>query len=172
MLESIGISLISTMISFLFETQVLRTSTVEIDGAPYWYAKQNDPKKIYISTYIDGDISKVDKAKGEVVQKITLIIEEAYKITMKKELVYDRSKKELEFLKRMEHDTNLKNFVKQNTVYQNIKYDEDIKRVFVRGYLPVDVLKKYQEERIAEIKKQLLDYQFDDMMDKLDKEAS
>lgn len=172
MLESIGISLISTMISFLFETQVLRTSTVEIDGAPYWYAKQNDPKRIYISTFIDGDISKLETAKGTVVKKITLVIEEAYQVTMKKELTLHRSKKELEFLKRVQNDSNLKSFVKHNTVFQNIKYDEDLNRIFIRGYLSIDKLKNYQEGRLTDIKKRLMDFQFDDMMDELEKEAS
>ena len=172
MLESITISLVSTLISYLFEVNILRTSTIEIDGAPYWYGKQNDKNKIYVSTYIDGNISKLDKSKQIVASKITVIIEEAYNVIIRKEFLYDRSKKELDFIKAMQYDPNLKSFVKKNIVYQNIKYDEDLNRIFIRGYLSLDKLKKYQEKRSIEIKKRLLDYQFDDMMEELEKEAS
>ena len=65
----------------------------------------------------------------------------------------------------MQHDTNLKLFVKQNIVYQNIKYDEDLNRIFTRGYLSLNKLQKYQKERIIGIKKKVLNYQFNDMME-------
>jgi len=172
MLESIGISLVATLISFLFEQNILRKSHIDIEGAPFWYEQRSDQNKIYVSTYVDGDLSSIEKAKGEVVKKITIIIEDAYKVTIRKEFMKLRSKKEIKFIKGMQNDSYLSTFVKNNTVIQDIKYDKDVNRAFVRGYMPLEVLKQYQTQRIIKIKKRVLDYQFDDMMEELEKEAS
>jgi len=172
MLESIGLSLISTMISFLFEHNILKQSTIDIEGAPYWYEQRENNNRVYISTYIDGGLDSVEKCKNKVVTKITLKIEDAYKVTIKKEFSKLHTRKEIMLVQKMKNDINLSDFTKRNIVFQNIKYDEDAKRTFVRGYLNIDLLKEYQTKRMIEIKKQVLDYQFDDMLEELEKEAS
>ncbi|MEA3554167.1 MAG: hypothetical protein U9R39_07200 [Campylobacterota bacterium] len=172
MLESIGISLISTMISFLFEQNVLRRSSVDIQGAPSWYEKKSNPERIYVSTYINGDIDSIDETKQKVVKQITLIIENGYKVTIKKHFVGTYSKREKLFIDKMQKDFKLSQFVEQNVVFQNIKYNEKFKKVFIRGYINIDSLKEYQTNRMIKIKKKVLDYQFDDMMEELEKEAS
>ncbi len=172
MLESIGVSLIGTLIGFLFEQNILRQSNIDIEGAPMWYEKKGDQNKIYVSTYVDGNLNAIEKAKRNVVKKITIIIEDAYKVTLKKEFIKLRNKKEIKFMKEMQHDTNLSDFVKENTIIQDIKHDKGVNRAFVRGYMPLAVLKQYQTKRIIKIKKKVLDYQFDDMMEELNKEAS
>lgn len=172
MLETIGMSLIGTMISFLFDTQMLRTSTVDIQGAPYWYEQQNDKTKLYTSAYIDGGIDKLGNAKEKVVIVLKSRIEKAYDTTTTSEFMLGRDKKELDFIQAMKKDSGLKNFIQQKVVYQNIKYNEELNRIFIRGYVSIDALKKYQENRIIDIKKRLLDHQFDGMMEGIDKEAS
>lgn len=172
MLESIGVSLIGTIISFLFDQNVLRQSNIDIQGVPNWYEQKGDPKKIYVSTYVNGDIKSIGKAKNKILEELTLIIEDAYRVTIKKKFERVSSKKEILFIKKMKNDSNLFSFIKQNTVFRDIKYNEDIKRTFIRGYIHLDLLEKYQTKRILVIKKEVLDYQFGDMMEELDREAS
>lgn len=172
MLESIGISLISTMISFLFEQNILKQSSIDIQGAPSWYEKKSNPERIYISTYTNGNIDSIDGIKQKVIKKITLIIENGYKVTIKKHFVGTYTNKEKLFIEKMQKDFKLSKFIEQNVIFQNIKYNEKLKKVFIRGYINIDLLKKYQTKRMIKIKKKVLDYQFDDMMEELEKEAS
>lgn len=160
------------MISFLFEQNVLKQTSVDIQGAPSWYEKKSDPNKIYISTYSNGNIDNIVETKQKVVNQITLIIENGYKVTIKKHFMGVYSKKERLFINKMRKDSKLSDFVKQNVVFQNIKYNKKFNKIFIRGYINIDLLKEYQIKRMIKIKKKVLDYQFDDMMEELEKEAS
>jgi len=171
MFESIAINLISTLISFLFEQNILKQNHTDIQGAPFWYEKKYNQNRIYVSTYYDGDLDSIDKAKNKAIEKITIIIEDAYKVTIKKEFLKSRSKKELVFIKAMGDDSNLLAFVKEVIVFQDIEYNKKIQRSFVRAYIDLKVLKQYQTQRIIKIKKEVLDYQFDYMMEELEEET-
>ncbi len=171
MIESIGINLIATLISFLFEQNMLRQSHIDVQGAPFWYEKKDNQNKIYVSTYYDGDLDSIDKVKSKVIKKITIIIENAYQVTIKKEFLKLRSTKEIVFIKAMQNDSHLPIFVKEVIVFQDIEYNKKMRRSFVRAYINLNVLKQYQTQRIIKIKKEVLDYQFDDMMDELEKET-
>ena len=173
MLETIGISLIATMISFLFEENILRQNhSVEIQGAPYWYEKKVDDKKISVSTYVDGEFESIDLSKVKLAKKMTSNIQKAYKQSIKKEFNKLHTQKEKVFVTKLLDDENLSDFVSEKMVVQNIKYVKDVQRTFIRGYIDVELLKQYEEKRVLQIKKKVLDHQFDDMMEELNKEAA
>lgn len=170
MFETIAYGLISTVINFIFDTSVLRTSTIEIEGAPYWYAKEGGPKSFYVSTYCDGDIDAVDCAKRAAKKEIVIIVEDAFKQAVEKSFKHYKGK-ERTFIEKMQNDKDLPLFVKRNIIFQNIKYDKEIHRAYVRGYITYSALEEYEKERIVNVKKEVLDYHYEDMMDELD-EAS
>ena len=171
MIESIGISLISTVISYLFKQNILDKSSIDIQGAPSWYGKRSNPNRIYVSTIQKGNIEDIDSAKQKVVKKMTLIIENGYKVTIKKYFTYGYSKKERLFINKIQKDHKLHNFVEHNIVFQNIKYDQKHKIFFIRGYMDKKILEAYQMKRVIEIKKKVLNYQLDNMIEELNKKT-
>jgi len=76
--------------------------------------------------------------------------------------------KERLFVEKMREDTNLPLFVDRHTVFQNVKYDEDAHRAFARGYVTNQALETYEKERISNVKKEVLEYHYEDMMKELD----
>ncbi len=170
MFETIAYGLISTVINYLFDTSVLRRSTVDIEGAPSWYEQKGGEKAIYVSTYCDGGLEAVDCAKNAAEEKLVIIIDDAFEQVVDKSFKHYKGQERL-FVEKMREDTNLPLFVKRHTVFQNVKYDEDAHRAFVRGYVTTQAFERYEKERIAEVKKRVLEYHYDEMMKELD-EAS
>jgi len=171
MFETIAFGLISTMINFIFDTAILRTSTIEIDGTPNWYEKQGEPKSFYVSSFCDGDIDSVDCAKEGVRKEIIIIVDDAFDQAIEKSFKHYKGK-ERQFIEKMQQDKNLPLFVKRNIIFQNIKYDAEHRRAFVRGYITYSALEEYEKERIVNVKKEVLDYHYDEMMEELEAEAS
>ena len=171
MFETIAFGLISTCINFIFDTAILRTSTIEIDGSPNWYEKQGEPKSFYVSSYCDGDIDAVDCAENAARKEIIIVIEDAFDQAVEKSFKHYKGK-EREFIEKMQKDKKLPLFVKRNIIFQNIKYDKELHRAFVRGYITYAALEEYEKDRIGKVKMEVLDYQYEEMMDELEKEAS
>jgi len=170
MFETIAYGLISTVINYLFDTSVLRTSTVDIEGAPYWYEQKGGKEALYVSAYCDGGMEAVECAKNAVREKLVIVIDDAFDQAVEKSFGHYKGQEKM-FVEKMREDTNLPLFVRRHTVFQNVKYDEGEHRAFVRGYLTNRALEAYEKERISEVKKEVLDYHYDEMMKELD-EAS
>ena len=171
MFETIAYGLISTVINYLFDTSVLRRSSVDIEGAPYWYAQTGGEKAIYVSAYCDGGLEAVECAKSAVREKLIVIIDDAFEHAVENKFKHYKGK-ERTFVEKMREDTNLPLFVQRRTVFQNIKYDEDAHRAFARGYVTLQAFEGYEKERIDSVRKAVLEYHYDEMMDELEKEAS
>lgn len=170
MFETIAFGLISTVINFIFDTAILRTSTIEIDGTPNWYEKQGEPKSFYVSSFCDGDIDAVDCAKEKVKRKIIIIVDDAFDQAVEKSFKNYRGKERV-FIEKMQQDIDLPLFVKRNIIFQNIKYDAVRQRAFVRGHITYRALETYEKERSVNVKKEVLDLHYEEMMEELD-EAS
>jgi len=171
MFETIAYGLISTVINYLFDTSILRRSSVDIEGAPSWYAQQGGEKAIYVSTYCDGGLDAVACAKNKAEEQLVIVIDDAFDQAVEKSFRHYKGQERL-FVDRMREDTNLPLFVHRHTVFQNIKYDEDAHRAFVRGYVTTQAFETYEKQRIATVKKQVLEYHYDEMMQDLEKEEA
>jgi len=169
MFETIAFGLISTCINFIFDTAILRTSTIEIDGSPNWYEKQGEPKAFYVSSFCDGDIDAVDCAKEGAKKEIVIIIEDAFDQAVEKSF-QNYQGKERSFIEKMQKDKDLPLFVKRNIKFQNLKYDKELQRAFARGYITYAALEEYEKDRIGKVKMEVLDYHYDEMMEELDDE--
>ncbi len=171
MFETIAYGLISTALNYLFDTAILRRSTVEIEGAPYWYEQKGGEKAIYVSAYCDGGLEALDCAKRGVKEKLVIIIDDAFDRAVEKKFKHYEGQ-ERTFVEEMRDDTDLPHFVERHTVFQNLKYDEDDKRAFARGYVTLDALQRYENERIDGVRRKVLNYHYDEMMQELDEDEA
>lgn len=171
MLEVIGLSLVKTLVSFLFGEYVLNQSTIDVGGAPSWYEKRSDSDKLYAYTYADGDLSAIDIAKGKA--KTALVKEIRYAMDSVVAEHFSRLEgDEKALVGKMKDDSKLSGFVSVNMVVSAIEYDEEIKRAFVGTYLTKEQIEAYSTARVYQIKKELLNLRADSMMDELEKETN
>ena len=171
MLEAIGLSLVKTLVSFLFGEYVLNQSTIEIGGAPSWYEKRSDSDRLYAYAYADGNLSAVDAAKAKAQGKLIRQIKYAMDSVVAEHFSrLEGAEKAL--VNEMQHDSKLDGFVATNMTVPAIYYDEKQRRAYVGAYLTKEQIETYSTTRVYEIKKELLNMRFDNMMDELEQEAS
>ena len=171
MLEAIGLSLVKTLVSFLFGEYVLNQSTIVIGGAPSWYEKRSDSDKLYAFAYADGDLSAIDVAKGKA--KTELVTQIRYAINSVVAEHFSRLEgDEKALVGEMKDDGKLSGFVSVNMVVAAIEYDEEIKRAFVGTYLTKEQIEAYSTARVYQIKKELLTMRADSMMNELEAETN
>lgn len=171
MLEAIGLSLVKTLVSFLFGEYVLNQSTIVIGGAPSWYEKRSDSDKLYAFAYADGDLSAIDVAKGKA--KTELVTQIRYAINSVVAKHFSRLEgDEKALVGEMKDDGKLSGFVSVNMVVAAIEYDEEIKRAFVGTYLTKEQIEAYATARVYQIKKELLTMRADSMMNELEAETN
>jgi len=169
MVESIGVSLVSTIVSFLFEKSILNGEGLNFTKPYSRYEKSLNRDRIYVFTSLKGDMSDLQKAKDRAIEEMVTIIDRGYKNAVVRAFEGRYSKKEIEFLKKLQKDDRLLDFVKQNIIFENVKCDDNKKEIYIKGYLDINVLKEYEKRVVLDVKKRVLDFQFDDMMNELKK---
>jgi len=167
MVLAIATALVKTLSSFLFSSYLkAHYGSVEIEGAPSWYRTEPN-EAICVSTYRNGGIEELEFTKED--SKIKL----RKKVNHILELVIYRNFKNLtldeeKFLNEISKDKKLPLFVDANTKFQNIKVDEDERKVFVRSCLDKKALIEYEKKRVKEIAKNLSYYKADKGFDELE----
>lgn len=164
-------SLVKTLVTFMFEKYVLQQSTIEIGGAPSWYEKREDSDKLYAFAYANGDLSAVDAAKLKARNDLVKQIKYAMDVVVSKNFSRLEGDEKV-MVERLQHDTKLKGFVFANMVIPAMKYDEKQKRAYVGAYLTKTQIEAYSKSRVYEIKIELLNLRHNKLTDELEREAS
>ena len=145
---------VSLFLSYLFK-QV--EPNIKIESAPYWYMKEIDKNKYTKSTYFDGDIDSILKAKEKLKNLFIKRIDESSQKTSDAINARITSK-----------NNDVTRFVSKNIIYENIKYSEEQKRTFIRGFILKSNLESYQRKRLYKSKIKSLDNSFDEMMNEIE----
>lgn len=169
MLEVIALTFVKFLTNALLKGVWGYATGTVIDGAPSWFYK-TDKARLCIYSYEDGGLESVEKAKTkagiEMIKQIDGVIEI---------VLYDNFKnvedpKEKMFIQKLKKDEYLPLFVKKNMIFHKIKYEEDIKRSFVKACIENDELIAYQTERSKKIAKKLTHFRADTGFDELKNE--
>lgn len=173
MIEAIGMKLVASLLVFIFEVEVLDKNKIFIDGVPSWYMNEKFMKddNFYVFDYFDGDLNAVDRVKEKVIKKMENRIREATTTVIDKEFPHLKDKKEKSFINIFKNDKKLSLFVKENITFENVSYSKDEKRAFASGYISKAKLEKYYKKRVFDIKEEVLNIKFENMMDELEEET-
>ena len=167
MVLAIATALVKTLSSYLFSSYLkAHYGSVEIDGAPSWYGEEPD-EAICVSTYRNGGIEELEFTKNDSKIKLRKKVNHILEL-----VIYNNFKNltpdEEDFLNKIAKDKKLPLFVDSNTKFQNIKVDEDEKKVFVRSCLDKEALINYEKNRVKELSKNLTYYKADKGFDELE----
>lgn len=166
MLESLSITLLKALATYLFKTYVFLQSNVKIDGAPYWYM-QNTSKAVCVYASATGGLEAVDTAKAASSQKMAGELSRIMQA-----VVYDgyhnlKDPKEKAFVNSFVNDPDASIFVNKSIQYPNVEYISKQRTAYVKGCIDKQTIIDYQTERADKIKYELTHMRADNAFDEL-----
>lgn len=150
MLEGIALSLINTLISFMFEQYLHTTQEIKIDGAPSWYYQENN-KNICSYTYLNGEFYNIDLLKLKLSQKL-----EKKLININDKVIYQNFDKissieEKEIINSFKRNMNFNDFIRFNITFAKIEYEKDVNKLFGKGCIDKKTILSYNKTELRKI---------------------
>ena len=154
MLESLAVSLLKTLVVFIFQSSLERGVKVDIEGAPAWFGK-SESGAFCVSTFEKGGYEAEEKVREKLYIKAEKEIRDLISVAVYKNFRDLKDPKERAFVKSVVEDPQLSLFVKGYLKLKNVYYDEDRKIAFARGCISEEDFRVYAERRLREIRKSL-----------------
>jgi len=154
MLEGIALTIIKTMVSFMFEQYLYTVKDVNIENAPNWYYQQ-ESEKICSFSVIDGDYKNIDILKLELLGKLQKEIQDINDRVIYENFDKISSVKEKNIIIKFKNSKNLKNFVRFNIEYNKIEYKLDVNRVFGKSCIDKNLILSFNKKRLQQIVKEV-----------------
>ena len=151
------LSLGNTLAGYIFDIYLRTENTLDIDGAPDWYLRNDDVEWDCAFGYIPGSLASVEEAKADAVKNLITQQEQYVQSAIRDEVQRrkPRDEKERQLVEQFRNDPELKNFVTGQRQFLKITYDEDVRAAFVKACLSREIVVAYQKERIQKITTEL-----------------
>jgi len=181
MLEAIALKLITTLTGYLFQGYLDTFSSINIEGAPSWYGKNQTSQNVYAYGYAKGGIESIEIARENcriaMIKKLNGLVEV---------VVYDNFKnikdpKEKALLNEFKKDPDIALFVQKEMKYEKVEHFQEEKgglfskarpeQTFAGGMIPKQSIVAYQKDRLEKIKYTLTHFRATNAEDELDKEV-
>lgn len=169
MIEIIAVTFVKFLTTTLLKGVFSYATGTVIDGAPSWFYK-TDKARLCIYSFEDGGLESVEKAKRKAGIMMINKIDDIIEIVLYDNFRNIEDSKEKLFIRQLEKDEFLPLFVKKNIIFHKIKYEEDVKRSYVKACIENNELIQYQTERTQKIMKKLTHFRADTGFDELDNE--
>ena len=158
-LLGLALSLGNTLAGYIFDVFLRSEKTLDIDGAPDWYLKNDDAQWDCAFGYAPGSLASVEVAKTEATKNLVGQQEQYVQAAIRDELSKRklRDAKERQLVKQFREDAELANFVRGKRQFLKITYedDEDVRAAFVKACLSRETVVAYQKERLQRITNRL-----------------
>ena len=156
-LLGLALSLGNTLAGYIFDIYLRTENTLDIDGAPDWYSRNDDAEWDCAFSYAPGSLASVEKAKTEATKNLVAQQEQYVQSAIRDEVQRrkPRDEKERQLVEQFRNDPELKNFVTGQRQFLKITYDEDVRAAFVKACLSREIVVAYQKERIQKITTEL-----------------
>jgi hypothetical protein len=181
MFEAIIFKLVTTLTGYLFQGYLDSFLSINIEGAPGWYGKNQSSANVYAYGYAKGGMESIEIARDNchiaMVKKLNGLVEV---------VVYDNFKdvkdvKEKALLNEFKKDPEINIFVQKNMKYEKVEHFEEEKgglftkahpaQTFAGGMIPKQLIITYQKDRLEKIKYSLTHFRATNAEDELDKEV-
>ena len=152
-LLGLALSLGNTLAGYIFDIYLRTENTLDIDGAPDWYLRNDDAEWDCAFGYASGSLASVEKAKTEATKKLVAQQEQYVQSAIRDEVqrLKPRDEKERQLVEQFQNDPELKNFVAEQRQFLKIAYGEDVRAAFVKACLSREIVVAYQKERLQKI---------------------
>ncbi|MAC44175.1 MAG: hypothetical protein CL913_09575 [Deltaproteobacteria bacterium] len=152
-LLGLALSLGNTLAGYIFNIYLQTENTLDIDGAPDWYLRNNDTEWDCAFDYAPGSLASVEAAKSEATKNLVAQQEQYVQSAIRDEVQRrkPRNEKERQLVAQFRNDSELKNFVTGQRQFLKITYDEDVRAAFVKACLSREIVVAYQKERLQKI---------------------
>ena len=152
-LLGLALSLGNTLAGYTFDIYLRTENTLDIDGAPDWYLRNNDTEWDCAFDYAPGSLASVEAAKSEATKNLVAQQEQYVQSAIRDEVQRrkPRNEKERQLVAQFRNDSELKNFVTGQRQFLKITYDEDVRAAFVKACLSREIIVAYQKERLQKI---------------------
>ena len=152
-LLGLALSLGNTLAGYIFNIYLRTENTLDIDGAPDWYLRNNDTEWDCAFDYAPGSLASVEAAKSEATKNLVAQQEQYVQSAIRDEVQRrkPRNEKERQLVAQFRNDSELKNFVTGQRQFLKITYDEDVRAAFVKACLSREIVVAYQKERLQKI---------------------
>ena len=158
-LLGLALSLGNTLAGYIFDIYLRTENTLDIDGAPNWYLRNDDAEWDCAFGYAPGSLASVEKAKTEATKNLVAQQEQYVQSAIRDEVQRrkQRDEKERQLVEQFRNDPELKNFVTGQRQFLKITYedDEDVRAAFVKACLSRENVVAYQKERLQKITTEL-----------------
>ena len=152
-LLGLALSLGNTLAGYIFNIYLRTENTLDIDGAPDWYLRNNDTEWDCAFDYAPGSLASVEAANSEATKNLVAQQEQYVQSAIRDEVQRrkPRNEKERQLVAQFRNDSELKNFVTGQRQFLKITYDEDVRAAFVKACLSREIVVAYQKERLQKI---------------------
>ena len=152
-LLGLALSLGNTLAGYIFDIYLRTENTLDIDGAPDWYLRNDDAEWDCAFGYAPGSLASVEKAKTEATKNLVAQQEQYVQSAIRDEVQRrkPRDEKERQLVEQFRNDPELKNFVAEQRQFLKITYGEDVRAAFVKACLSREIVVAYQKERLQKI---------------------
>ena len=152
-LLGLALSLGNTLAGYIFDIYLRTENTLDIDGAPDWYLRNDDAEWDCAFGYAPGSLASVEKAKTEATKNLVAQQEQYVQSAIRDEVQRrkPRDEKERQLVEQFRNDPELKNFVAEQRQFLKIAYGEDVRAAFVEACLSREIVVAYQKERLQKI---------------------
>ena len=156
-LLGLALSLGNTLAGYIFDIYLRTENTLDIDGAPDWYLRNDDAEWDCAFSYAPGSLASVEKVKTEATKNLVAQQEQYVHSAIRDEVQRrkPRDEKERQLVEQFRNDPELKNFVTGQRQFLKITYDEDIRAVFIKACLNREIVVAYQKEWLQKITTEL-----------------
>jgi hypothetical protein len=154
-LLGLALSLGNTLGGYIFDIYLRIEDTVEIDGAPDWYLRNDDAKWNCAFGYTSGNLASIEVAKANATKNLIKQQEQYVQSAIRDEVNKRklRDEKERQLVAQFRNDLELVSFVRGQRQFIKIIYedDENVKAAFVKACLSRETVVSYQKERLQRI---------------------
>lgn len=171
MYESLALSLLSAISSFLFSSEPTNSETITIEGAPIWYGKNEKSSYITAYGYNKGDINYLILTKENCEKNINLTLTKLIEQSSSKSFENQHSPYYKEFIETYKKEHNLEGFISKTISYDKLHYKQTTQESFSKCTIPKITFLKYEEQILKDIGKSYSKYKLHRNMDDLDKEV-
>ena len=156
-LLGLALSLGNTLAGYIFNIYLRTENTLDIDGAPDWYLRNDDAEWDCAFGYAPGSLASVEAAKSEATKNLVAQQEQYVQSAIRDEVQRrkPRDEKERQLVEQFRNDPELKNFMTGQRQFLKITYDEDVRAAFVKACLSREIVVAYQKERLQKITTEL-----------------
>ncbi|MEA3373193.1 MAG: hypothetical protein U9Q62_05815 [Campylobacterota bacterium] len=165
----LGLALLKTLASFLFDQYLYSTTEYDIDNAPSWYY-QESADEMCAFTYEYGKLESIEKAKTAAQKQMQTKISQLIDRSIYQHYKNSTTPKEDKMLEYFSKDVKLPIFVDSNLHYVKVKHEDNADITFVKACIPKQTILTYQTERLKNIQKELSIHRSDEALKELDRE--